>query len=340
MNRTNINFADNECRFSGQRTGHYEVWFITLNDPISGCGFWFRYTIDVRQGTTQPEPGLWGCFFHAHDHNKTFGLRRSFPASAWQTSNASEGLVIGIGQNALHNSRLYGRLAEGGRSISWDLKLEPATETFQHIDPLARDLFKPKTLICAPNLAVKFSGRVEVNGEEFQLEKAVGCQQHIWGSKHTESWAWAHCNFFENEPDAVFEGLAARPKRGPFTMPPLTLAYLRYRGEHFYFNKIRHLIMARNRFGDFEWQFTTGDSLIRLYGEASALTNNMLQVEYPDPDGARTFCLNSEIGSLTLNLERRSRRFTKWQPFAKLISSGTTHFERASRIRQPLVPLI
>jgi hypothetical protein len=335
-----INFADNQCRFGGEDKGHYEVWFLTLNDRATGCGFWFRYTIDVPEGSTKPESGLWGSFFDARDQSKTFGIKRYFSAEAWQTSIEAESKIIGVNQCALLTDRLYGSLAEGKNEISWDLKFVPAAETFHHIDENARKLFKPKTLICAPNLAVEFSGKVKANNQEFLLDRAPGCQQHIWGSKHAESWAWAHCNLFEGEPDAIFEGLSARPRRGPVTMPPLTLAYLRFRGQEYRFNTISYLFKAKNQFGDYDWQFKTGDSTVRLRGEADASPKDMIQVEYPDPDGDRTFCINSEIGNLKLTLEHRTGRFSKWQTLATLTSRGTTHFERASRIRNSNVPLI
>src|SRR5438045_1452989 len=93
VDRAKINFADNRCRFEGAGTGHYEVWFLTLNDSASRCGFWFRYTIDVVQGSTSPEPGLWGSFFDARDRAKTFGIHQYFPPEAWQPSDEKDGLV-------------------------------------------------------------------------------------------------------------------------------------------------------------------------------------------------------------------------------------------------------
>ena len=65
-----------------------------------------------------------------------------------------------------------------------------------------------------------------------------------------------------------------------------------------------------------------------------------MQVEYPDPDGDRTYCLNSEVGDLTLEVERRGGRFARWERVATLTSTGTTHVERASRERHPGVPIV
>src|SRR5215468_9735588 len=90
------NFSDNKCRYAGEDTGHYEVWFITLNDRATGCGFWFRYTIDVLQNSTRPEPGLWGAFFDADDRSKNFGIKKYFPAEAWLQTDEAAGRVIGV----------------------------------------------------------------------------------------------------------------------------------------------------------------------------------------------------------------------------------------------------
>src|SRR5262245_779117 len=106
VDRTRSNFADNRCRFEGAATGHYEVWFLTLNDRATGCGFWFRYTIDVPEGKTQPEAGLWGSFFDAKEHSKNFGIVRSFPADSWQSSSETDGKIIGVSESALLTDRL------------------------------------------------------------------------------------------------------------------------------------------------------------------------------------------------------------------------------------------
>jgi hypothetical protein len=335
-----INFEDNSCRYDGNKNGYYEVWFLTLNDRATRRGFWFRYTIDVLEGRSDPQPGLWGCTFDPKQPDSTFGIKQYFPTDSWRKSEKSENLIIGVDQGAFYSNRLVGSLQDRDKEISWDLTFEPSSKTFHHIDQRAKKLFKPKTLICAPNLNVEFSGKVIANREEYHLDRAVGCQQHIWGSKHAESWAWAHCNLFDNEPTAIFEGLAARPRRGPITMPPLTLAYLRYQNEEFYFNSISNLVSAKNRVGDYEWEFTTGDARTRLHGLASTRPEKMLQVEYPDPDGDKTFCINSEISDFKLTLEKRSGRLSKWKTVAELVSNGTTHFEIASRTKHPTITLI
>src|SRR2546423_15262575 len=50
----------NEVRWQGKaHRGVYEVYYLTLVDPATGDGYWFRYTLDVRlRGYGEPELGL------------------------------------------------------------------------------------------------------------------------------------------------------------------------------------------------------------------------------------------------------------------------------------------
>jgi hypothetical protein len=332
--------ADNRCRYPGPGQGFYEVWFATLNDPVTGCGFWFRYTLDQPLGAPRPVPGLWACFFDPGAGSRPFGLRRELPAESWRPPTNARAPPFAVDAAVFDGERLRGSVQDGGRAIDWDLRLEPAPEAFQHVDQRARKLFKPRTLICAPNLAVPFSGVVHVNGRELVLDRAPGCQQHIWGSKHAERWAWAHCNAFDGEPGTTFEGLAASPRKGPFTLPLLTLALLHHRGQEFRFNQIARLVSAHNDLGDYAWRMQTGDGRHRVVIEARSVPERMLQVEYPDPDGNRSFCINTEIASMSVFLEGRRGRLGLWETMASLTSSGTTHFELGAREQRPGIPLL
>ena len=49
-----LDISDNLCRWDGNATGHYEVWFLTLNERAGQRGFWFRYAIESPDGRGRP----------------------------------------------------------------------------------------------------------------------------------------------------------------------------------------------------------------------------------------------------------------------------------------------
>src|ERR1051325_3648651 len=80
------NIADNLCRWDGQNRGHYEAWFLTLNQRVGQRGFWFRYTFEApAAGASPPHAGLWATVFDRTRPEGNFGIVREYPAEAFSS---------------------------------------------------------------------------------------------------------------------------------------------------------------------------------------------------------------------------------------------------------------
>ncbi len=75
----------------------------------------------------------------------------------------------------------------------------------------------------------RFNGSIQVNGETIEIINWVGSQNHNWGSKHTDHYAWGQVCGFDNEPDAFLELATARIKIGPLFTPFMMPLVLRYK---------------------------------------------------------------------------------------------------------------
>src|SRR4051794_5213562 len=53
-----------------------------------------------------------------------------------------------------------------------------------------------------------FEGTLNVNGKSFPIKGWRGSQNHNWGLRHTERYAWGQVAGFEGHPDAFSEGAA------------------------------------------------------------------------------------------------------------------------------------
>ena len=71
---------------------------------------------------------------------------------------------------------------------------------------------------------------LEVDGREIDVTGWRGSQNHNWGTKHTDRYAWAQCNVFEGAPDTYMEMMSARLKIGPVWTPRFPEEFRRYRG--------------------------------------------------------------------------------------------------------------
>jgi hypothetical protein len=331
------NLADNTSRWDGMSPGHYEVWFLTLNHRASQRGFWFRYLIDVPAANLDREPQfeVWAGVFDRPRSHENFVIREE---TCLETNeiDAPPDLVLRFNNGSLSSTRSKGEVEAGGHQVKWDLSFVPNHETYHHVSPTMLHMVKPSSFVLSPNLNAKFTGTITVDGCEIYLQDEPGCQSHLWGTKHVDDWVWAHSNAFEKHPDTVFEGLAARPRRGGRTFPPIYSLLLRHRGEQHRFVRLRFAEQWQRRLGMGYWSFKAFDHRLRIDGVAQCRLRDMLQVEYIDPDGEPLYCINSEVGNLKVRLFRRIHGI-RWRHVETISAIGTAHLEHASRRIDPNV---
>lgn len=339
------NLSDNLCRWNGAHAGHYEVWFVTLNHRASKHGFWFRYTLSIPDKNRSsehakilaphPNTGLWAAAFDHARPEENFALKCEYDLDRFEFDR-EEGFRLKICEGVFSPSHASGQITNEGRRIAWDLSFVPNNKTYHHVTRAVKMLARPSSFICSPNLDARFTGVINVDGREFILEDEPGCQSHLWGRKRTDEWVWVHSNAFENRPDTVFEGLAARSRVAGRTMPPLLSLFLRHRGEDHHFTRVRMAEQWRRNLGIGFWAFSAMNSRIYIEGTAQCRMKDMLQVEYDDPDGERLYCLNSEVANLKIRIFRRFRGI-RWRHVETIKARSTAHLEHAARQIDPLV---
>ncbi|MDP8956611.1 MAG: hypothetical protein M3N24_06610, partial [Actinomycetota bacterium] len=206
---------DNAPRLRPPARG-YEVWFLTFTDPGSGRGYWIRSTYHGgRRG--RDSMGSWFAQFDPVDTTTTFGIHAG--AKTWSVMDTE--FHVTLDDNSMSSGHAEGSVAGGGHQARWSLDWQTGEPTYHMLPPaLYRGRLLP-TKPLSPNVDTLFSGTVTVDGETTRITGAPGQQGHLYGSRHAERWAWAHCNNFEDE-DAVVHALTAQGRRGPVVTPFLT----------------------------------------------------------------------------------------------------------------------
>ena len=332
--------TENRMRWDRTSSGFMEVWYATLNHKETGSGVWLRYTITAPKASLgEPYCELWGFVFDP-DGKRSFAGKERFPIDRLGGPNGrDDGALVRIGGAWLSETHLEGELARDGRSLAWSLDLEPSDRCFQHLPaPLRGRIERRVSTVCSPNLSVPFTGVVAVDGYEMAFEKEAGCQSHRWGKSHSLSWAWAHCSTFDEDQDAVLEGVAARAAVGPLPAPAMTFLYLSYGGEDIAFNELKWALRAKGHYEMPTWAFTARNDRYKIVGAARGHIDRMVQVTYTDPDGSDRYCANSEIGNL--GLEIFERQGSGWRHAASLTASGTAHLEFGRREPFPELPIV
>ncbi len=316
---------DNAPAWDG-KPGHYEVWFVTLSDGRTG--YWIRSTLHAPTGAP-PEGRVWFARFDREDPSRTLALNAGFAMK--RVSDRPDPFEVRIGDAEFGSGQAAGKLAGSGHEVSWDVTWPTGDETLRLLpDALYRGGLAP-TKPFSPNPATSFSGTVTVDGETVSLEGVPGQQGHLYGSRHAERWAWAHCAAFEGASGpAVLSALTAQGKRGPVTTPFTTFVTLRLDGRTIRLRKVSR----RTDTALGAWRIDLADRRYRLTGRVAADPERMVQARYLDPDGTPRWCHNSEVSSSKFVLFERMRR-GGFEEVAVLSSEGTTHAEWAGRTPAP-----
>ena len=296
----------NRCRFvAGDPTGHYESYFQRANHPDRPLAFWIRYTIISPRGRPQDAMGeLWAIFFDG-ERDRIVAAKQEFPISRCSFSDA--GLSARIAEAEIREGWLAGRAALGGHELQWELRYQGEAEPLLLLpEPLYQRGFpKAKALVGTPHAL--YRGTLVVDGEAVAVEGWPGSQNHNWGSRHTDHYAWGQVAGFDEAPDAFLECATSRVRLGPLWSPWFTLVVLRVEGREFALNSMRQALRARGSFDYFRWSFDSKAPEIRIRAEIQAQRSAFVGLRYANPPGGVKTCLNSKLAACELRVERAGR---------------------------------
>jgi hypothetical protein len=152
----------------------------------------------------------------------------------------------------------------------------------------------------------RFNGSLVVNGEEVPVEGWVGSQNHNWGSKHTDVYAWGQVAGFDNAPESFLEVITARLRIGPIWTPSMTPVVLRHQGKEYALtNLFQAMRSASGRFKYFTWEFRAHNAEVEIRGLVTSPAESFVGLIYYNPSGSIKNCLNTKIASCTIHLVDR-----------------------------------
>ena len=322
----------NRCRFSGHSDGHYESYFLRANHPDKPLAFWIRYTIFAPQGQPEQNLGeLWVMVFDG-DRNRVQAAKAELP---WQACHFDrEQLNVRVGDATLQPGFLQGGVNQNGTQIQWELHYSPGGEPLHLLPENLYDTALPKAKALVANPNAVFSGHLVINGETLQVDHWQGSENHNWGSKHTDEYAWGQVAGFDNAPDAFLEVASARLKFGPVWTPRMTTLVLRLEGQTFALNNLLKAPFAKAHYGYFHWHFDTRDKGVRIVGTLQGNRPHFVGLNYYNPPGSSHTCLNCKIASARVLLQ------VKGQPDRELVTRHRAAFEILTDDNRHGVPIV
>lgn len=301
MEQSNFNRQVNLSRFHGQAQGHYESYFLRANHPSRPLAFWIRYTIFSPKGQPGKAIGeLWAIFFNG-ETNRHAADKQEYPMAACHFDTSI--FEVRVGPATLTPDRCQGSIAGKKHTLDWELAYAGNSDP---VLLLPLNLYQgkfpaAKSLVSLP--MAKFNGEIKVDGELIQVENWVGSQNHNWGSKHTDLYAWGQVAGFDTDPESFLEAATARLKLGSLWMPPLTLLVLRHQQKEYQLNGLFQGLRAQGKFGYFNWEFRSRSEEVEIEGQILAPGQAFVGLNYYNPPGGSKHCLNSKVAACKIQIK-------------------------------------
>ncbi len=333
----------NDTRYRPDTTaGHYESFFVRANHSTRPLACWIRYTLfSPRHHSEQAQGELWAIAFDG-ETGRHVAVKQELPLAACTFD--PDRFNVRIGASSLDADRLMGVAHSHAHTIRWDLTYRgqgdasPSAPLFllprSAYAPRAR-LSPAKSLVGLP-LAV-FSGTLVVDDVPLPITDWVGSQNHNWGTRHTDHYAWGQVAGFDHAPSSFLEVTTARRRIGPLWSPFLTLLVLRHAGVEYALNSPAQLWRNRGRFEPFAWNFHAETRTVRLAGRISAPPAAWVGWTYRNPPGGVKYCLNTKLAACQLTLTHRVG--SGWGPPEHLTTAHRAAFEILSDQPDARVPL-
>ncbi|MDO8617006.1 MAG: hypothetical protein Q7T33_14955 [Dehalococcoidia bacterium] len=294
----------NHARYRpGQTAGHYESFFLRANHPQRPLAFWIRYTVFSPDGRPEDAIGeLWAVYF---DGETAGHVAAKSEVSLAACSFGASAFGVRVADAVLRPGGAQGRAASAGHAISWDMTFGGSAPPL-FLLPLefyAPEIPRAKSLVPLP-MAV-FHGTLEVDGRPIEVSGWTGSQNHNWGPRHTDHYAWGQVAGFDTHPESFLEIATARFRVGDSWTPFATPLVLRHRGQEFPLNAPAQAAVAKAAFGYFHWDFASETDAIAIAGTVRAPKAAFVGLTYYNPPGGEKHCLNTKIAYCELHLTHK-----------------------------------
>jgi hypothetical protein len=313
-----------------EKAGHYESFYLKLNQPGGGKAAWIRHTVHKRPGE-QPTCALWFVLFDS-DAAGPRATKRQFGADEL---GAPAGCYIRIADASLTDGRASGRVATDVLEAKWNLSFADSHEPFHHLP--RESLYKaklPKTKFLSPYPDAVFNGSLEVGGERIEVEGWRGMIGHNWGAEHAERWVWVQgSGFAGRSPEDYFDMAVGRIKVAGMTTPWVGNAMLMLDGQAHRLGGFGHIPSTEVLEQPTGARFELKGKGIKVTGSVRAPAKDFVAWVYADPVGPEHNTLNCSISDLDLDV------VLDGGPAQRLTVNGAAAYEFGTRDTDHGIPL-
>jgi hypothetical protein len=221
--------------------------------------------------------------------------------------------------------------------VSWELRWIPGDEPGLPVHPLVERARLARTMYVIPQPRIAIEGSVSFAGRTVELDGAHGAQAHLWGSRHANSWGWAHAADLETlggapAPGDWLDSISITAPRFGRDIGPTTSVVGRLLGEPFSATSPAQVLRSKASTRLTSYRVSARRRARRVEIEVDAARDALIGVVYDDPDGDRLHCWNSEVADLRCHVwDRAGRANGGWRLRETLVAPARACFEYAQR---------
>lgn len=339
----------NQLRFSYlDHQGHYESYFLRANHPTKKQAFWLRYTLFSSKDKTLETAEIWGAFF---DKNEVIAIQQDISLNDCNLDNSQHAIELGSSYLKFAHSgsgSVKGKASDKNKNMSWNINYQGEKNTALLLPETyyKKALPKAKVLVGIPQAL--FNGTISINrgdskngsisarnisdddsNEIINIENWQGSENHNWGSKHTDEYAWGQVCGFDNEDNSFLECSTARIKLGPLWSPRMSLAILRVNEKEYRFNGLWQAIKNKGSYQYFDWHMHCRHNDYSIEIKMGAKACDIAGLSYRNPPGGNHTCLNSKVASCVVTLKYKGnilhRLITKHRAAFEILTDDNSH---------------
>ena len=284
----------------GAKAGHYESFYIKACQPEGGKGVWIRHTVHKRPGA-EPNASIWFCLFDREAEGPR-ATKVTVPAAQLETPAGS---WVRVADAEIGPGRAEGSVDTETLSAAWSFTFTGDAEPCKYLP--ADWLYKaplPKTKFLAPYPDARFEGRLEVDGEPYELSGWPGMIGHNWGTEHAERWVWLEGTGFPGAPNTYFDAGAARVRLGSRVSPWIPSGMLVLDGVAHRLGGLGAIRSAEIDERPSVCSFVLPGKDILVRGRISAPEKDFVGWVYADPEGPEHNTVNCSVADLELTVEQ------------------------------------
>ena len=308
-----------------------EAYYVIWVDPEQQLSMVMRYVLFNGPDAESKVAQVWAWFWDRVG-GVDLSFRQVYPLD--QATWSGERCDLRIGKaSGITEQKAWGRIVAGEDNLEWDLELDMSQSVGvdRMLGANGSDLF-PR--FRSPGCKHCLSGTVTANGRTYELNRVNATDGHYWNVQNLQTWSWANCVNYAEDPDAVFEGIGYQLYR---TDSPVAVSAAVGTKEGMYTSQLpESLFRNRELKSELEcWEVEAdyGDQLARA--TVTGDPNEMILIVHPLPDGSCLFTTISLTASSELEIFRKEESGLKLD--RKLTSERAVAFEVTKPVRNPRV---